>query len=64
MRILVKIGTMPPTTVKVCRKRRLPVVGDFIKVKRIDDKHKEIGLYVDDVKDIDGIGKLFFAELM
>lgn len=55
MEIYLKIGTMPALIYHVCRKRKLPKVGDLIHVKK-DNKSwvKPERVLVDDIRDANG----------
>ena len=39
MKIKVKIGTHSASVVHVCRKRKLPVVGEWINIKQTNDRY-------------------------
>lgn len=55
MQIYLKIGTMPALVYHVCRKRKMPAVGDLIHVKK-DNKSwvKSERVLIDAIKNIHG----------
>lgn len=62
MKIRMKIGTGPANYYHVCRKRKLPVLGDVIKIKTENKPYiKPERVRVDEVRHVHG-EPLFFAE--
>ena len=64
MNILLKIGTHPARSYYLCKQRTLPKINQWIDVKEENkDYIKPIRVYIDLIKDIDGVGLIFYGAL-